>query len=171
MGTTPLLPQHPLLSQTCHGCECGAPDPAGMCLLQQTWILIHTEDSLHILRVGLGTLEKQKTHRDVLKPVFLSGKSVLGRRRVEVGVNIVSPEHKFRIFPGKGTFHPGKAPTLSLRQSFISQRALGDLGHGQPTRWVAEVPWGLMRDLMKLTCLTKGARRSKEGWWLSREIQ
>ena len=99
-----------------------------------------------------------------LSQCFSQAKVSWGRgRRVEVEVSIVSPEHKFRIFPGKGTFHPGRAPTLSTRQSFISQRALGDLGHGQPTHWVAELHWGLTRDLMKLPCLTKEGTKAKEG--------
>lgn len=105
------------------GCQYGAPDPARRCFPQKTWILIYTEGSFHILRVNLGTGRRRKNtqrwQETVFNSVFLSGKSVLGLGEVRGALNTLSPELSLRIFPGKGTFHPGMAPGLSLRQTWV----------------------------------------------------
>lgn len=66
-----------------------------------------------------------------------------------------------QIFPGKGTFHPGRAP--ALRQSYISQRALGDLRRGQPTPWDRANWQEPKRNLMTLICFTQEGAEAKGG--------
>lgn len=78
-------------------------------------------------------------------------------------MNTVRPEHGLRIFSGKGTFHPGRAPALNLRQAYIGQRAPGDLGRGQPTPWDRANRQEPEKNLMMLTCFTQEGTQAKGG--------
>lgn len=58
---------------------------------------------------------------------------------------------------------PGGLQAGSLGQSCISQRALGDLGRGQPPHWDGQNTQGPERDLMKPNCFTQEGAEAKGG--------
>lgn len=74
----------------------------------------------------------------------------------------VSPKHGLGIFPGKGTFHPGRAPGLRSGSVLSAREPWETWGGASPhTEWRN---WpGLTKDLMMPTCWTKEGKEIKGG--------